>query len=88
MPEQCFTLVEGWWVTVTDFAVYPNVTYVSRVYDMASLYRSHRVLLVPSAVEEAFPRVIVEVALHGVPSNGADRRGISEAIGHRDRRPS
>ncbi|MFB8078577.1 glycosyltransferase [Streptomyces sp. NPDC056013] len=81
MPEQPFTLVEGWWDTAADFAGYPNVTYVPRVYDMAPLYRSHRVLLVPSTVEDAFPRVIVEAALHGVPSIGTDRGGIPEAIG-------
>ncbi|GAA2545259.1 MULTISPECIES: glycosyltransferase [Streptomyces] len=81
MPEQPFTLVEGWWDTAADFAAYPNVTHVPRVYDRASLHRSHRVLLVPSAVEEAFPRVIVEAALHGVPNIGTDRGGIPEAIG-------
>ncbi|WP_175411936.1 glycosyltransferase [Streptomyces sp. TRM64462] len=81
MPEQRFTLVEGWWDTSADFAAYPNVTYVSRVYDMEPLYRSHRLLLVPSTVEDAFPRVIVEAALHGVPTIGTDRGGIPEAIG-------
>ncbi|MFE2929744.1 glycosyltransferase [Streptomyces sp. NPDC059278] len=81
MPEQHFTLVEGWWDTAADFAAYPNVTYVPRVYDMGPLYRSHRLLLVPSTVEDAFPRVIVEAALHGVPSIGTDRGGIPEAIG-------
>ncbi|MEV6326728.1 glycosyltransferase [Streptomyces sp. NPDC051909] len=81
MPEQRFTLVEGWWDTSAGFAAYPNVTYVPRVYDMEPLYRSHRLLLVPSTVEDAFPRVIVEAALHGVPSIGTDRGGIPEAIG-------
>ncbi|MFF9427034.1 glycosyltransferase [Streptomyces sp. NPDC014746] len=81
MPEQPFTLVEGWWDTSADFAAYPNVTYVPRVYDMEPLYRSHRLLLVPSTVEDAFPRVIVEAALHGVPTIGTNRGGIPEAIG-------
>ncbi|MFF9480707.1 glycosyltransferase [Streptomyces sp. NPDC014733] len=81
MPEQHFTLVEGWWDVSTDFASYPNVTYVPRVYDMEPLYRSHRLLLVPSTVEDAFPRVIVEAALHGVPTIGTDKGGIPEAIG-------
>lgn len=81
MPEQRFTLVEGWWDTSVDFAAYPNVTYVRRVYDMEPLYRSHRLLLVPSTVEDAFPRVIVEAALHGVLSIGTGRGGIPEAIG-------
>jgi glycosyltransferase involved in cell wall biosynthesis len=81
MPRQYFTLVEGWWDAAAQFASYPNVTYVPRVYDMSTLYRSHRLLLVPSAVEDAFPRVIVEAALHGTPSIGTDRGGIPEAIG-------
>lgn len=81
MPEQRFTLVEGWWDTTADFAAYPNVTYVPRVYDTGPLYRSHHLLLVPSTVEDAFPRVIIEAALHGVPSIGTDRGGIPEAIG-------
>ncbi|MFI8514045.1 glycosyltransferase [Streptomyces sp. NPDC085460] len=81
MPEQRFTLVEGWWDTSADFAAYPNVAYIPRVYDMEPLYRSHRLLLVPSTVEDAFPRVIVEAALHGVPAIGTDRGGIPEAIG-------
>ncbi|MEU1324671.1 glycosyltransferase [Streptomyces microflavus] len=81
MPEQHFTLVEGWWDTAADFASYPNVSYVPRTYDMGPLYRSHRLLLVPSVVEDAFPRVIIEAALHGVPSIGTDRGGIPEALG-------
>ncbi|WP_416484498.1 glycosyltransferase [Streptomyces sp. CL12] len=82
MPEQRFTLVEGWWNTTEEFASYPNVTYVPRVYDMSPLYRSHRLLLVPSTVEDAFPRVIIEAALHGTPSIGTDRGGIPEALGN------
>ncbi|WP_327596632.1 glycosyltransferase [Streptomyces chartreusis] len=81
MPDQHFTLVEGWWNAAAQFAAYPNVTFVPRVYDMNPLYRSHRLLLVPSTVEDAFPRVIIEAALHGMPSIGSDRGGIPEAIG-------
>ena len=81
MPEQHFTLVEGWWNTAEQFTGHPNVTYVPRVYDMSPLYAGHRLLLVPSTVEDAFPRVIIEAALHGTPSIGTDRGGIPEAIG-------
>lgn len=81
MPEQHFTLVEGWWNTADQFTAYPNVTFVPRVYDMSPLYRSHRLLLVPSTVEDAFPRVIIEAALHGTPTIGSDRGGIPETIG-------
>ncbi|MCX5136441.1 glycosyltransferase [Streptomyces sp. NBC_00340] len=81
MPEQHFTLVEGWWNTVDHFAAYPNVSYVPRVYNMRPLYRTHRLLLAPSTVEDAFPRVIIEAALHGTPTIGSSRGGIPEAVG-------
>ncbi|MBW5423519.1 glycosyltransferase [Streptomyces sp. BG9H] len=81
MPAQRFTLVEGWWDTSGDFAAYPNVSYVSRTYDMTPLYTGHRLLLVPSTVGDAFPRVVIEAGLHGLASLGTDRGGIPEAIG-------
>ncbi|MFI6347194.1 glycosyltransferase [Streptomyces sp. NPDC050560] len=80
LPDHLFTLVEGWWDTTDEFTGYPNVRYVPRTYDMASLYASHRLLLVPSQVEDAFPRVIIEAGLHGLPALGSDRGGIPEAV--------
>ncbi|WP_326580847.1 glycosyltransferase [Actinacidiphila glaucinigra] len=47
---------------------------------METLYRSHDLLLVPSQVEDAFPRVIVEAGLHGVATLGSDQGGIPEAV--------
>ncbi|MFF2191703.1 glycosyltransferase [Streptomyces sp. NPDC058157] len=81
LPQQQFTLVEGWWDTAREFTGYPNVTYVPRTYTMGPLYAAHQLLLVPSQVEDAFPRVIAEAGLHGVPALGSDRGGIPEAIG-------
>lgn len=80
LPQQRFTLVEGWWDTARDFQGYLNVHYVPRTYDMASLYASHRLLLVPSQVEDAFPRVVAEAGLHGVATLGSARGGIPEAV--------
>ncbi|MBA0054335.1 glycosyltransferase [Streptomyces sp. AJS327] len=82
MPERHFTLVEGWWDTSVEFTCYPNVTYVPRTYNMGSLYARHKLLLVPSLVEDAFPRVIVEAELLGLPTLGSRRGGIPEAVGH------
>lgn len=79
LPERRFTLVEGWWDTSADFAPYPNVRWVPRTFDMDALYARHRLLLVPSLVEDAYPRVIVEAALHGLPTLGSRRGGIPEA---------
>ncbi|WP_326797278.1 glycosyltransferase [Streptomyces sp. NBC_01808] len=81
LPRQKFTLVEGWWDTATEFTAYPNVTYLPRIYDMSAVYPDHRLLLVPSVVDDAFPRVIIEAALHQIPSLGTERGGIPEAIG-------
>ncbi|WP_369383209.1 glycosyltransferase [Streptomyces sp. cg36] len=80
LPGERFTLVEGWWDTAADFTRYPNVRYVPRTYDMGALYTTHRLLLVPSLVEDAFPRVITEAGLHGLPALGSNRGGIPEAI--------
>jgi glycosyltransferase involved in cell wall biosynthesis len=82
LPDRRFTLVEGWWDTSAEFARQPNVTYLPRTYDMEPVYSRHRLLLVPSVVEDAFPRVIVEAALAGLPAIGSDRGGIPEAIGN------
>ncbi|MFF5113215.1 glycosyltransferase [Streptosporangium sp. NPDC000509] len=81
MPHRTFTLVEGWWDTSAEFQHYPNVTWVPRTYDMNTLYERHRLLLVPSTVEDAFPRVIVEAGLARLPALGSARGGIPEAIG-------
>lgn len=85
LPDRRFTLVTGWWDTADEFARHPNVTYLPRTYDMDDLYSRHRLLLVPSVVEDAFPRVIVEAALAGLPALGSSRGGIPEAIGDQAR---
>ncbi|MFI1104547.1 hypothetical protein [Streptomyces melanogenes] len=59
----------------------PNVTSTPRTYDAGTLYAAHRPLLVPSRVEDAFLRVIIEARPHILTSAGADRGGIPEAIG-------
>lgn len=83
LPERQFTLVRGWWDTSNEFARHPNVTYLPRTYGMTPLYTGHRLLLVPSTVEDAFPRVIVEAGLARLPSLGSTRGGIPEAIRNR-----
>jgi glycosyltransferase involved in cell wall biosynthesis len=80
LPDRHFTLVQGWWDTAAEFTAYPNVTYVGRTYDMDPLIAAHRLLLVPSVVEDAFPRVIIEAGLAGLPTIGSARGGIPEAI--------
>ncbi|MFB7176905.1 glycosyltransferase [Streptomyces sp. NPDC056257] len=81
LPTRRFTLVEGWWDTAHEFTAYPNVHWVPRTYAMGPIYATNDLLLVPSQVEDAFPRVIVEAGLHGVPTIGSSRGGITEAVG-------
>ncbi|MFF2787649.1 glycosyltransferase [Streptomyces sp. NPDC058049] len=81
LPSRRFTLVEGWWDTAREFTGYLNVRWVPRTYAMGPLYAANDLLLVPSQVEDAFPRVIVEAGLHGVPTVGSARGGIPEAVG-------
>lgn len=81
LPGRRFTLVEGWWDTAQEFTSYPNIRWVPRTYAMGPLYAENDLLLVPSQVEDAFPRVIVEAALHSVATIGSARGGIAEAVG-------
>ncbi|MER5773722.1 glycosyltransferase [Streptomyces sp. NPDC002039] len=81
LPGRRFTLVEGWWDTAREFTGHPNVHRVPRTYAMGPLYAGSDLLLVPSQVEDAFPRVIVEAGLHGVATVGSSRGGIPEAVG-------
>jgi hypothetical protein len=81
LPERHLTLVEGWWDTAEQFADLPNVTYLRRTHAMDDLYARHRLLLVPSTVPDAFPRVVIEAGLAGTPTLGALRGGIPEAVG-------
>jgi len=48
---------------------------------MDALYARHRLLLAPSTVPDAFPRVIIEAGLAGTPTLGALRGGTPEAVG-------
>ncbi len=79
LPHRRFTLVEGWWDTRAEYDL-PNVAYLPRTEAMDSLYASHRLLLVPSTVPDAFPRVIIEAGLAGLGAIGANVGGIPEAI--------
>jgi len=80
MPDITFTLVEGWWA-VPGWERCPNVTYLPRRASLSDVYSGTAVLLVPSIVADAGPRVIVEAGLHGIPSVGSEVGGIAEMIG-------
>lgn len=81
LPARRFVAIETWSAADPDLADIPNVEIVPRQWNLASYYNAARVLLVPSIVDDAFPRVVTEAGFHGVPSLGSTRGGVPEAIG-------
>lgn len=80
LPEVPFVFVESWYPVNTDLAVPPNVRVLPRQPSLKSLYAHSRLLLVPSVIEDACPRVILEAGLAGVPALGSNIGGIPELI--------
>lgn len=58
-----------------------NIEWRGRADDMRPIWAETRVLLVPSAWEDAAPRVIREAQHSGIPTLGSDRGGIPELVG-------
>ena len=88
LPEQRFLLVESWPLDRRALAAIervlahlPNVRFIRRQVDMRGVYGQTRILLVPSASEEAGARVVREAQLSGIPSIVSGRGGLPEAGG-------
>lgn len=71
-------LVRAGLVAGIDLAAHPNLAIRAVELKPSKLYRRARVLLVPSLVQDAAPRVIAEALANGVPPIGSDRGGIPE----------
>lgn len=71
LPDLAFVATGGWAGRAAAYpriaGAPPNLALVPATDDMAGFYRSLRMLLVPSLVDEAFGRVAVEAAAAGVP---------------------
>lgn len=78
-PERPFTVVEGWW-PIKERPSRANLTYLPPQWSTEHLYQRARLLLMPSTVEEAFARVVIEAGLHGVPTIGSNRGALPETI--------
>lgn len=80
LPQYRFLIVGGW--GTSELAVkQENLTCWWRIPDMPRFYRCIRLLLVPSLIPDAFPRVTLEAAAFGVPVIANRIGGIPEALG-------
>ncbi len=59
-----------------------NLSYRGDLTDYSQFYSAIRVLLVPSLIEEVFPRVILEASVNGIPVVANEIGGIPEALGN------
>ena len=81
LPEYNFTLIDGWKEgRLTEERIAPNVRQMGRRNSLHQEYLDSTLLIVPSLVEDAAPRVVTEAGLHGRPAIGSDRGGIPELI--------
>jgi glycosyltransferase involved in cell wall biosynthesis len=87
-PEERFLVVECWPLGAAGIAQverrlapFPNVELLKRTSEMRDVYRRTRLLLVPSRVEEAAGRVVVEAQVSGIPVVASARGGLPEMLG-------
>jgi glycosyltransferase involved in cell wall biosynthesis len=88
LAERDFLFIDGWFTTRRDrqslqrqLSTLPNVTWRHKSVGLDDVFRSSALLLMPSQVEEAFGRVVVEAGHSGVPAVASCIGGIPEAIG-------
>ncbi len=89
LAERDFLFVDGWFTTMRErqslqrqLSMLPNVTWRHKSVGLDDVFRSSALVLVPSQVQEAFGRVIVEAGHSGVPAVASRIGGIPEAIGN------
>lgn len=71
-------LVQAAFLGGIDLAGHPALVFRDMEATPAAVFSRARVLIVPSVVEDAAPRVIAEALVNGVPPLGSDRGGIPE----------
>jgi hypothetical protein len=80
MPEEVFVVI-GRHYSDRDCARPANIQYWGDTPDVQRLYGVAQVMLVPSLVEEGFPRVVLEAAANGIPVIANRIGGLPEALG-------
>lgn len=84
-PLQQFRFVEAWRTSdIGRASLPPNVELLPRQPNLDRLYAQTTLLIVPSVVADAAPRVVSEAGLRGVPVIGSDRGGITELVAEPD----
>jgi glycosyltransferase involved in cell wall biosynthesis len=80
-PDVKFAGVLTWGASASVQAAmrqHPNITALSPVDDINEVFQRTRVSLVPSLMHDAFPKVVVEAMLRGIPVLAAKVGGIPE----------
>jgi len=87
LPHRQFLFVESWpldGAALADLSArlrtLRNVKFQRRSMQMQDVYARSALLLVPSQCADAFPRVVVEAAINGIPVVGSRTGGIPEAM--------
>ncbi|HJP95520.1 MAG TPA: glycosyltransferase family 4 protein [Pyrinomonadaceae bacterium] len=81
LPEVKFGAVPFWGTTPQDRAALlelPNVTFLEPVVNLDDLFKQTKVLLVPSLWGEAFPQVVGDAMLRGIPVMASNAGGLPE----------
>lgn len=88
LPHRAFLILDSWHLgwrqrasLVARLAHYPNVTLRPSTPNMAAIYGRTSVLLVPSQIQDASPRVVLEAQVNGIPVVGSRIGGIPEVLG-------
>lgn len=80
LPDMQFAFVEGWWPPEDTSGWPSNVHFHPRTAHPGRLYDQAHTVLVPSTVEDASPRVLLEATVHRCPGLGSPRGGIPEYL--------
>jgi len=87
-PDVPFRFVESWTLEARwrDYCRHRadalgNIDWLPAQADMAALYRSTRLLLMPSIWEETFGRTVIEAQVNGIPVLASRRGGLPESVG-------
>jgi glycosyltransferase involved in cell wall biosynthesis len=64
-----------------SFSEYPNVSALGTESNLEKFYGKVSIILVPSKVDEGFPRIILEAAINGIPVIANRKGGIPDTMG-------